>query len=653
MDIQGRIYRRGEQPHSVLSQRFGPNAFNRYFYIKIGVITDVDYDRYQLQVTWVNQDGAHPKVPITFPYAGPAGCMGMMPEIGSIGVFGFFDEGDGKGSPLCLAHLPSGLYNALNHNTVKILPDAFPTNDVNEIAHHFRPLREGDMICTSPKGSGLFLNDSVELYDNLGDMIMIREGDQSILQTSMNNYLFADGASICLGPAVRNGLILFDSAGNKIPDIPANSINLPNGKQTIYMVPFGNDITNDTQFYTEFRVDVDDYGDGKLDMNDINEEGLLSVRDPVVTMALGNYIGANSKDENLYGRIIKALLFDSPQDDIGNFTLASASQNNGLNEPEILGFAYALHFQKSGAFIGVDKEGHYYMNLPPSKSNTLGAGRSMSVLAQGNLKEIWGPDADSNNAWDLTAHGGIKWDVGKHSTSYQGFGNTGASINIRTESGVYIEINGADDSGLAKTEVVSGDSSESCGNKIVGTDNYDLTVRGMKTENINGSYSGTFQMDHSVNILGVSSEIALIEKQCKFGKRKTTITAGNDELTLLLGSIMETITAGSRKTAVTVGSVNTDITSGSCTTSVTAGKHSVTVTAGTISQSASAGSISLSALSAQIKGTVSTSVESPIVKLGNNAPIGGVIAGLPGIPTHFDYTTGAALKGSMSVSIST
>ena len=645
-----RIYRRGEKPHNVFNQNFGVNAFNRYFYVKVGVITDVDYDRYQLQVQWIHSDGAHPKVPITFPYAGPAGCIGMMPEIGSIGVFGFFDEGDGKGAPLCLAHLPSGLFNALNHNTVKILPDALPTDDLNEIAHHFRPLKEGDLIVTSPKGSGLFLNDTVELYDSAGDMFMVREGDQAILQTSVHNYMFADGASICIGPAVRNGLVLYDSNGNKIPDVPAASINLPNGKQHVYMVPFGNDINQDTQFYTEFRVDVDDYGDGKLDQNDINGESLLSSRDPAVTMALGNYIGANRRNETLYGKILKALMFNNPADDIGNFSLVTANQNNGVDEPEFLGLAYALHFQKSGAFMGVDKEGHYYMHLPRSKANTLGAGRSMSSLAHGNLKEIWGPDADTGNAWDLTANGGIRWDVGKHTPN-----DNSRSIDIRTSSGVYIEINGADDSGYCKNEVISGDSIENVGGKkTILTNDYELTVRGMKKENINGSYSVVYQMDYSVNVLGVSSEVAIKEKQCKFGQRKTTITTGNDELTVLLGDIQETIQGfGKRSTTVTTGSIEQSVLSGQFKTTVTTGSYALNVSAGTVDFKAPAGAMTLQSTTVKVSGTASVNLDSSIVQLGTGASIGGAIAGMPGVPTHFDYTTGAPLKGSMTVGMAT
>jgi len=130
MPFTPKIFAQGEKPHHLMGKG-GPNAFNRYFYIRVGVVIEVDYDKYELKIMWVHQDGARANVPISFAYAGPAGCIGAMPEIGAIGIFGFIDEGGGKGKPLLLSFLPSGLATGLDQNIVKIEPDVIPSSDVN------------------------------------------------------------------------------------------------------------------------------------------------------------------------------------------------------------------------------------------------------------------------------------------------------------------------------------------------------------------------------------------------------------------------------------------------------------------------------------------------------------------------------------------
>jgi hypothetical protein len=426
-------------------------------------------------------------------------------------------------------------------------------------------------------------------------------------------------------------------------------IHLLNGKQIMYAVPHGEIIGFDTQYYTEFLLDVDDLGNGKLDFNDINSEALVSTRDPAATLILGNYIGANRSDLQKYGRPLRPVIFTSPSDKNGDFSLALAIQQNGLDEPAVLGIAYALHMQKSGAFLGLDKEGHYYVNLPASKANPMGAGRSMSMLGQGSLKEVWGLDVNDANSWDLTTKGGIKWDVGKHNGS-----NKSRSIDIRTDSGVYLEINGEDDDGLSKSEVISGNTNEQVGGtKTVSANAYDLNIHGLKTENVEGASSEVYQNDLTMNVGGVFTETVISEKQSKIGKRKTTVTSGNDELTILRGDLTDTIQLfGKRSTTVTSGSIESSILVGDHKVSVGTGNYSVSVTAGSVEVKNNLGSVTVGiAGTVGIKGTLSVTVEAPIVKIGNNAPFGGALTGLPGIPSDYCRISGTPYKGSTSVGI--
>lgn len=641
---KNRYYAPGEKPHGSFVDKA-----NQYFYVRTGIVEEVDLDKYTMTVRWEPGNGSRDRIPISFPYAGPAGFIGMLPEKGSMGIFAWYNSGVGGGSPLCVGFLPAGLDAGLNYNVVKIHPDQIPTSDVNEILFKFRKLGTGDLIVASSKGGEVTLNTDVELRDQAQDVFLLRDEDQSIIATSLNNFMFADGVSVSAGPAMRNSLVLYDKKGNKIQN-NGSLLSLPDGKENIYIVPFGKDITYDTQYYSEYRIDVDELSDGKLDLNDINSSSPLSTRDPLITLAMGNYIGADRTNPQQYGELLKAILFSSPNDLKGNFGLERAVQNNAMDEPSIIGLVYALHSLKSGCFVGIDKEGHYYMNLPASKSNPLGAGRSMSILAHGNLKEIWGASAEINNSWDLSTAGGIRWNIGAHNTNLRG-----RSIYIKSARGVNIEINGNDDDGFAKKEKIKGNAYENVGgNKTTITSNLTLDINGLKTENIGGSHTQSIQSDKSINVLGVYSETVSKEKQSKFGSRKTTITPkGNDELEVNAGDIQQTITTfGQKKLSVNGGNIQQNIGNGVHETLIKLGKYTLDVKTGTIEIKTGVGTVTISGTAVEIKGTASVSVDAPIVKLGKNAPIGGVVTGLPGIPSHIDFLVGIPLKGSLKVSAS-
>ena len=643
----------GILPHYVHSHHAGFNKYNQYFYVRVGLIVDVDYDKYQMTVQWASETGQPTKIPISLPYSGPASCIGGVPERGAIGIFGFMNEGDGKGKPLLLSYLPAGLDAGLNFNVVKVLPDALATSDVNEILFKFRKLTDGDLIFASADGGALFVNNNVELYDNAQDSIKFSEDEQSIITTSLQNLVFANGASVCMGPALRPGMRLYDNNGRRVLN---NGATLPteNRDDLVCIVPFGKEVDADTNFYTEYRIDVDEKGDGKLPQNDINSSFSSSNKDPVVTMALGNYIGSES-DPQKYGYIQKVKLFENANDQKGLFSLENCMQNNVLDEPSILGLAYALHFKKqkgkgggASSFFGVDKEGHYSMHLQASAKNTLGAGRSMSILAQGNLKEIWGASSKQYNSWDLTTKGGVIWNIGNHDPDLQS-----RSIHIRTSRGIRLDVNDSDDEGYAKREFLQGDVDENiAGDKKLSCSNLTMKINGLKTENVLGSTSETVQSDKTVNVLGVSTENVTKEKQCKFGKRKTTITTGNDELEVIRGNISESITTfGKRKTSILSGGIEESIGTGSYETSIKLGSYKLKVTTGGIELKTNIGTVTVSGTTVAIKGTAMVNIEAPLVKVGKGALLGGIVSGLPGKPNHFDYMSGSPLKGSMKVSV--
>lgn len=662
----GKIYNEGESPSWILK-----DVASQYFYLRTGVVEHVDLDKYTMSVRWTPGNAIRPSnIPIPFAYAGPAGCMGTPPEKGAIGIFGFMSTGADRGSPLCIGFLPAGLEAGLNNNEVKVFPDAIPTNDINKIQFKFRKLTQGDMNMGSPLGSRVFLNEDVEIHDESQDSIVIREGDQSIISTSLNNFVFADGVSISSGPAIRNAMVLYDKNGEKIPN-NGSLLSLPNGKDNIYITPNGEDIGYDTPFYAEYRIDVDEMGSGNLDLNDINSMSPLSTRDPMITFALGNYVGSDRMDDKTYGRNLKPSLFDNKGSRRSNFALTEAIQKNGMDEPSKIGLVYALHFRKSGCFFGVDKEGHYTVNLPASKSNDIGAGRSMSLSGEGNLKEVWGPDNKDQNSWDLTTEGGIKWNIGSHGTT-----NKSRSIDIESARGIYINVKGADDenvvlaydsggspsktwTGFSRQEYYKSNVYESVGGgkRVSVGKEFSTKIGGLKEEIIDGSATQSVQSDKSLSVGSVYSETVTKEKQGKYLSRKTDIgPKGNDKLEVAAGNIIQTITTfGQRKASFNgkggVFNITETIGNAKHETKINAGRYTLDCVGAKIDILAPIGTIKIDGSSITLNGSLITTIDSPIVKLGSGALIGGVVSGLPGKPTHADYTTGAPLKGSFKVSV--
>lgn len=219
--------------------------------------------------------------------------------------------------------------------------------------------------------------------------------------------------------------------------------------------------------------------------------------------------------------------------------------------------------------------------------------------------------------------------------------------------GIFVEVNGTDDDGYGKREDIAGNAIETVdGSKEIFADNLILDINGLKTEKIGGSSSESVQSDKTLNVQGMYTETVIKEKQGKYGKRKVTITSGNDELEVTKGDIIESITTvGKKSTSITMGNIEQNIKVGDHKTTITTGDYKIGVTAGGVEIKTSVGSIEMSGTSIKTKGDISIVHDAPIVKLGGAKLIGGVVSGLPGKITHNDYVTGAPLKGSMKVGV--
>jgi hypothetical protein len=642
-----RQYHQGERPHPVFSQYAGESRNNRYFYLRVGRVIEIDYDRYQFKVEWVTGGGSPEWMPISFPYVGPGSCIGTLPEHGALGIFGYLDEGSGKGTPLSLTFLPVSLQAALDHNFLKLTPDAIPTEEESIIGLKFRKLRRGDMIMSSLWGGEIFVNNNIELRDSAHDSLVMRHSDQSLLMTSLNNFVFADGVTVAAGHIIRNFFSTLDGSGKRKSDILARDVTLPDGRTMVCLVPFGNPVDENARYYSEYRIDVDDVVDGLLDVNEINSQAVAANKDPVVTQVMGNYAIA-SENHRAYGRIVRPVLFSTQKAINGQFNLIECSQNKGVDEVGLLGIAWAVHLLKNNAFMGFDKEGHLYLNLGASTSanSTMGAGLSMSVLAPGSVKESYGLASTDNNSWDLTTKGGVRWSIGTHN------GKQGSSsIDIKTSGGVRLEVRGESDSGYAREEMILGKQVVSIGGhdtkEVSG--NSTLTVDGLRQETIRGAASYQYHCDKTENCLGMYTQNVVKEMQGKFGKRKETVLLGQ-ELEIMTGDDKETIkTFGNKKTKLTLGNIEEQILVGNRKVSIKAGHFKVDILAGNIEIKTKVGKAKIDALGGVTIQSL-TKVDIKALKVGlGMGPQGAVVAGLPGLPTHLDYVTGIPLKGAMTV----
>lgn len=664
--MNNRMYSNGEQPSDLFGQQYGSNKFNRYFYSRIGRIIDIDYERYQVKVEWLEGSGSPDWFPISFSYVGPASQAGAMPEIGALTICTFIKESyTGKGKPLSAGgYLPVALQAALEHNVIKRLPDSLPTEEDNVFFMKFRKLIKGDMIMSSQFGGELFINRDVELRDGLNDCILLRSSDQSLVMTSMNNFMFANGVAVSAGPMIRNKVQgIFDAQGNRVPNQLFRELSLPGGKDNIYIVPKGQSIEENALFYSEYRIDVDEITDGSLDINEINSHAVTTNRDPIVSMIMGNYAGHQDLSANL-GKILRPSIFSTSNPTKGEFELLECVQNKGVDEVSKLGVAFAVHLLKTNGFLGFDKEGHLYINLNASSSaNPLGAGKSMSLLGSGSLKEMWGLNADTANSWDLTTKGGIKWTIGNHNAR----GST-RSIDISTSKGIKIEALGNDVLTTPEpmypnsTTTVNGYAyrSDVYGNQKVNISGNEtmqvsgessLIVDGLRHEEIRGAASSHIIGNKSINVTEIYTQVVLKEMQGRYGKRKESVIKGQ-ELTVDTGDIVETIkTFGNKKTRVVKGNIEEFILKGDRKTQIVSGNYSVLVGAGKASFTAGQ-DISLTSAKKVKMVAPTVDVSGGTVNLGAIPARGNVIIGLPGAPSHFDYVTGVPLKGSNTVKAS-
>jgi hypothetical protein len=634
----------------------------------IGDVKRVDVDRQKMYVDFRRGYGSGIVLDISQPFSGTRSFVQATPEEGSIILVGHQ-----TGEYFPIAYLPNYAFGLENRN-VEVWPDDVKTQEKNEHFFRVRKLKEGWISLGSTDGIEVLLGDYFKIDDSCGNSFILRPEDNAIINTSLNNYVFSSGVWRNAGVVRRNSIspIELDDIPNAFKDVRIN------GKDTFVIRPQNSDGASDP-YLVEYLLEVDDRDFGVKPINDVNFNLNKTIRKPVAIFSLGNFIGNNSNDGN-YGRVLRPVLFTDPDDNSGNFSFEPVS-GDGIDN-----FASAITLFKPnstspslGAYFGIDKEGHFFQHIPAATGGGLGKGRSMSILARGSKKEVWGQDSRYANSWDLDTVGGIRWQIGSHNER-DGNPYSNRSMDIRTSSSVFfmygselsVDLYDFDkkDKKLDsvrkyyKIEKIGGNERvevESTRETIIqGSDK--LAVKGARIEKVSGASTISIGSGYNIIVGDAFTEKVTKEKNESFGNRKTFINSGNSELVIksIKGDIIEEITkVGNKKLKLMTGNIEEEITgvgnrkfttnSGNFTASTKVGNITFTTSSGNMGFNTSTGKVTIGA---KLNIGIETSKASTVNISGGSINLTGRLGNSGGVitnRTHLDYITGAPLKGSSTV----
>lgn len=635
----------------------------------IGDVRKIDVDRQKMYVDLRRGYGNNIIVNISQPFSGCSSYIQATPEEGSI-VLLAQQEND----IIPIAYLPN-YANGIENRNVKVWSDTVSTQNQNELFFRIRKLKEGWIALGSKDGAEILLSDIIKLDDRTGNSFILRPEDNAIINTSNNNYVFSSGIWRNAGIVVRNGISPSD-----LDDIPNAFKDKRVDSRNAYVIrPQNSDETFDP-YLVEYLLEVEDRDFGTKSINDINYTSNKTIRKPVAIFSMGNFVGNDNNSGN-YGRVLRPILFTDPDDDIGDFSLEPVP----VSDLETYASAITLYKPNRtdpgmGAFFGIDKEGHFFQFMPSTTGGGLGKGRSMSILARGSKKEIWGQDSRYANSWDLKTVGGIRWNIGAHNER-DGNPYSNRSIDIRTSKSVFFMYGSELSPDLydfdKKDKKVESVRSYYKVEKIDGKERIEVTstreaiiggsdklsIKGAKVETVSGSGTVKFGSGYNLIVGDAFCEKVTKEKNENFGNRKTVVN-GTSELKINApyGDIKEEITkAGSRSLKIKIGNITEDIKTGSRSFKTTTGNYTAEVKTGNIALSTKVGQTTLKTGngSATIKATLNIDLKTSKAAIVNieGGSINlkgrlGVMGGVITTKTHFDYITGAPLQGSMSVSAS-
>jgi len=666
--LPGRQIAEGERP-TISARRRADLTF------LVGQVTSVDPLKQIMSVDLFDNVGSPQSIGFAQPFASTSGYIMGMPDVGTLVILA-----NQENFLWPIAYLPN-FYNGLDAKNMltREWPEGVSVNDKNEYYYRVKKMKPGDVAMASKEGAEIYLSDNLRFDDRSGNSFLLRSDADSFIRTALNDYVFMSGVWRNAGIITRNS---FDQSDDEDATYVYRE---PLGREGHrYVLKPGASDSRVNPYYTEYLIEVDDTGMPIQPVNDVNSATNRTVRRPVAVFSLGNLAG-NNPDVDTYARLLKVRLFNDADDRVGDFSLEP------LQDTEIdnLGMAISLlkperNNPERGAFFGVDKEGHFFQFIPSATGGGIGKGRSMSIVARGSKKEIWGEDTRYNNSWDLRTIGGIKWDVGSHNER-DGSPYSNRSIDIRTSSSVYQRIgsevsdevvefdnDNTEVSNLRdyyKIEKVGGHERHEVEGyrETIVESNDKLRIEGAREEEVVGGYNNSVQGAMNLTVGDMYTEKVNKEKAEQFGSRKTSIAKGSSELEIqsLVGSIKEEIKfTGFKTTKIKLGGITEEITSaGSRSFKTKFGNHTINTKLGFIEHATDSGSVTLKTKLGSLTAQSSLGIDIKTQKFSNINIDGGVInlkgtnsiLGMGGVvtdKTHVDYITGAPPKGSSSVKAS-
>jgi hypothetical protein len=627
----------------------------------VGWVEEVDEDRYTMSVETYGGFGKLEDISVSQPFAGTNCYMAGMPQIGSVVVLA---NNDGNYIPLC--YLPNYVH-ALDAKNVRVYPEGINLPQANELMYKFPKLRKGDMAFSSGDGAEIIIGERLVAKQYANELVIDGSMDHMI-STSLNNFVFAAGIWRNSGIITRN---LYDDTDEDSSFAVTKTVGESSHRTRLQLEPNGN------RFFSEYLLEVEDIVSDYAPRNEVNSGLADNDRNPAAIFAMGNLVG-NNASRDTYGQVLRVGLFNSPEDDEGQFTFETLTGEDALRYGMAVSlFAPNRRNPEKGGFIGIDKEGHIYQYAPSATCGGIGKGRSISVVALGSKKEIFGKESKYGNSWDMSTSGGIRWVVGKHNER-NGNPYSNRSIDIRTRSSVFYMYGGDDpkvydfeDSSkevedlrkYGKIEKVDGKERNEVdgGRETIIRSSDKLQIEGMRQESIAGAYTVNVGQDMNIAVASVFSEKVTKEKQETFGSRLTVITSGDAELEIksIIGNIKETISkVGSKSTKITAGNIEESIKVGSKKVSIITGDSNTEIKTGSHYMSTKSGNISVSTKigTFEAKSTIKASL---VASLAGSATVEGgsislkskekLMGGVVTDKTHFDYITGAPLVGSKTV----
>lgn len=669
--LPGRKYQPDERLSPGLRKKDGVS-------IVMGNVDSVDADRLTMSISLMgDRDGDFlENVTIPQPYAGTSSYISAIPEINSTVVL--LESPDYTGP---ITYIPKYRLGLRQEHCIRWDKDEVEVNDKNEFFYRFKKMNTGEVSISSSKGAEIFFNTDVCIGTNQGENLKIRAEDNTIISTSSNNYVFANGVWSNSGIVQRNAIEDMEKEGGSF----AEEVIKKDGSVNYNLRPA--DSKESSDFFTEYRIEVEDKAKDDMPGNDVNLIGTDDYRSPVGIFSMGNFIGNNERYEDTYGKILKPSLFNGAGDDDGDFFFDILTGE----EPDLIGMAFSLFAPSKrdaerGAFFGADKEGHFYHYLPSGTGGGISPGRSMSIVARGSKKEIWGGDSGRGNAWDLKLDGGMRWNIGNHGESTDNpYKNL--SVDMTTSRGVYIkygidqDLNAIVDfednqkpidniNKYKKIEIVAGfERKEIEMSRETIIEGSDLTsINGKDQKTIGGAKSTAIGDSYALIVGNSFYEKVSKEKQEGYGSRETKITGGRSELVMMptkpttTGNIEESIIGkGDKNLFLTKGDITEIIgIKGNRNFFTTAGNYSVTTLRGDLSLKTAAGKVILKTVAGKFEASSTlgmkleakagkTQVKGMKVELKGAGP---ATSGIITVNSHKDYITGAPLMGSKTVKAS-